>query len=73
MDIPGGQVLRYPRALVFVLDARGLMRPDRPARVTTTTHLNAGLLIGAEHVFIRPERLTLPVACVQVENWTSQL
>ncbi len=73
MDIPGRQILQHTSALVLVLDTHSLMRSDRWARMAPTTHLNAGLLIGAEHVFMRPEWLTLPLACVQVEHRTCQL
>jgi len=73
MDIPGRQVLRYTSALVLVLDAHGLMRSERQARVAPTAHLNAGLLVGAQYVFICPEWLTLPLTCVQIQQRPGQL
>jgi hypothetical protein len=41
--------------------------------MASAASLNAGLLIGAEHVLIGPERLALPAAGVQIEHWASQL
>jgi len=65
MDIPGGQVLQNPSPLVLVLDAHGLMRPRWQRGVAAMTDLNAGLLIGAKHVLVRPEWLALPLAGVR--------
>jgi len=65
MDIPRGQILQRSAALVFVLDTGRLERTRRQRWMASTTDLDAGLLIGAEHVLIRPEWLTLPGAGVQ--------
>ena len=37
--------------------------------MSATTHLDAGLLISTDHVLVRPEWPTLPLASVQVEHW----
>ncbi|MDQ6673580.1 MAG: hypothetical protein M3069_23040 [Chloroflexota bacterium] len=66
MDVPGRQVLQDTGAFVLVLDAHGLVRSDGQGRMEPATDLDAGLLIGTQHVFVRPEGPTLPLTGVQV-------
>jgi hypothetical protein len=40
--------------------------------MTSATSLDTGFLVGAEHVLVRPERLALPAAGIQVEHWAGQ-
>src|SRR6266851_4631044 len=71
MDIPRGEVLQGSLPLVFVFDARRLVRAGRQRGMKSATRLDAGFLIGAEHILIRPQRLALPLAGVQLEHWAS--
>ena len=67
-DVPGGQVGPGALALVLVLD------PHRRGRVpggtwgAASAGLDAGLLVGRDHVVVRPQRLALPDAVVEVED-----
>src|SRR5258708_27554130 len=72
MDVPGRQVLYDASAFVLMLDTHGVVRSDKQARMAAAPDLNAGLLISAQHVLIRPEWLALPAALVQVEDWTGE-
>src|SRR3954447_19604110 len=47
------------------------MGTGRNGQLSATAHLDAGLLIGADHVLVRPEWSTLPFAGIQVEHGTS--
>jgi hypothetical protein len=49
------------------------MWPRWQARLQSTARLNAGLLVGAEHVLVGPQRLALPAAGVQVQHRAGQL
>src|SRR5215471_17781742 len=73
LDVPGGQVLQDSGTLVLVLDAHGLVRSDGQGGMQSAADLNAGLLIGAQDVFVGPQRPTLPLAGVQVEHRTGPL
>jgi hypothetical protein len=73
MHIPRGQVLQRSTARVFVLDTGRSKWAGRQRRMTAATHLNTRFLISAEHVLVRPERLALPRAGVQIEHWSSEL
>src|SRR4051812_18980446 len=68
MDVPGRQVLNGSTALVLVFDAHGLMRTGRDGRLGATTHLDVGLLTGADHVLAPPGGPASPTARVQTEH-----
>jgi hypothetical protein len=72
MDIPRGQILQRSTTRVFVLDASRLERTGRHCLVAAAADLDARLLIGAEHVLVRPEWLALPGARVEIEHGPSQ-
>src|SRR5215472_520139 len=59
-----------PRALAFVLvlNPHRLVRARRCGRMTSASRLNAGLLIGGDHVVVRRQRLAFPDAFVEIQN-----
>src|SRR5262245_3264999 len=67
-DIPGGQILQGPPALVFVLDIGRAARGWRQGGMATAAGLNAGLLVGTEDVVLGPQGLALPPARIEVQN-----
>src|SRR5205823_8710178 len=72
MDVPCGQVLDSALALILVFDPPHLMRSWWQAAMASAACLDTSLLIRAEHVVVRPQRLTLPATGVQVEHRPSQ-
>ena len=72
MNVPSFHVLHGSPSLVLVLNSRRLMRAGRQRGMTSTPSLDTGLLIGAEHELVRPKRLTLPAAGIQVELGAGQ-
>lgn len=64
----GGQVSEGAEAVVLAL---GLHRPPRPRRereVDTPAGLDAGLLVGAEHVVVLAKRLPFPYPLVEIQD-----
>src|SRR5215216_548497 len=68
VNIPGGQVGQRPFALVLVFHPHGGVRCGWQGPMAAATGLDGGLLVGAENVFFRSERLTLPPALVEVQH-----
>src|SRR5713101_9665396 len=68
MDVPRGQVLQRSASLVLLLHARGLMRAGWQGGVNAAASLDTGLLIGADDVLVRPQRLALPTTGVQIKD-----
>ncbi len=68
VDVPGGEILEGPAALVLELDAHGPTRRRRQRRVTTDAGLDARLLVGADDELVALERPAVPLAGVQVEH-----
>jgi hypothetical protein len=54
-DIPGGEVDPGSLSLILVLDERWSSWSRRNRRMLAMTRLNAGLLVGGEHIIIGPE------------------
>jgi len=72
MDIPRGQVLERATTCVFVFNTGDLKGTGRQRWMTAATDLDAGLLIRAQYVLVRPEWLALPGTGVQIEHRSSQ-
>src|SRR5437870_10832512 len=72
MDVPRGEVLDGSPSLVLVFDARRLVRAGWQRGMQSAASLDAGLFIGAEHILVRPQRLALPAAGVQLEHRASE-
>ena len=68
VDVPGGEVLEGPAALVLELDPHDPACRRRQGRVTADAGLDARLLIGADHELVVPEPPSFPLARVQVED-----
>jgi len=73
VHVPGGYVSQCAAALVLEFHSAGASRLGGLARVNPSTHLNAGLLVGAQYVIFLVQRLALPLSVVQIENWTRSL
>ena len=54
MDVPRGQVLEGSPPLVFVFDTRRLVWAGWQRGMNPVARLDAGLLIGAEHILVCP-------------------
>src|SRR5439155_2766591 len=67
-DVPGGQILQGTTALIFVFGIGRSFRRGRQGRMAPAAGLDAGLLIGAEDVVLRPQGLALPPARIEVQN-----
>ena len=68
MHVPGGQVLQGAAPLVLVLDPDGSGGGCRESRVAPAAGLDGGLLVGGDDVVVVPQRLSVELAGVQVED-----
>ena len=68
VDIPGGQVGHGAAPLVVVLDAHRAGLARRQGGVAAAAGLDRGLLIGADHIVVRAQRLTVSDPGIQVEH-----
>src|SRR5262245_49402228 len=66
--VPGSQILQGTTALVFILDIGRAPRCGRQGGMAAAAGLDAGLLVGAEHVVLGPQALAWPHARIQVQN-----
>src|SRR5207244_7777031 len=66
--IERSQVGERAAPLVLVLDERGPSGPGRDRSVDARPRLDRGLLVGAEHVLVRAERLALKDPLVEIEH-----
>ncbi len=66
--VPGRQVLQRSHSLVFRLNTTTASRSGRCFGMTASTRLDTRFLVAGEHKVFRPQRLTLPASCVQVEK-----
>ncbi len=62
------RVAQRPAAFVLVLHQRRMPRAGRAGGMTSAPGLDGGLLVGRDHVFIRPQSLALKAAGVQVQD-----
>jgi len=68
MDIQTGNVGPGPAAKVLVLNLHSATGPTRPSGVFASPRLDAGFLIGRNNELIVLQRLTLPVAGIQIQQ-----
>jgi hypothetical protein len=68
VDVVGGQVGKRAAALVFVVDAHGPGCARRQGGVAAAARLDAGLLIGGDHVLVAGERDAVPDPRVKVQD-----
>ena len=68
VDVVGGQVGQGAEAVVLALGPHRPPRPWREREVDAHAGLDAGLLIGAEHVVVLAERLPFPFPLVEVQD-----
>ena len=68
VDVVGGQIGEGSEAAVLFLGAHRPARARRERQVDAHAGLDAGLLIGAEHVVVLTERLAFPFPLVKVED-----
>ena len=67
-NIVGGQVGEGAEAVVLALGPHRPSRPRREREVDAHAGLDAGLLVGAEHVLVLAERLPFPFPLVEVQG-----
>lgn len=68
VDVPGGEVGQRSAAVVFVVDPYGAGLAGGQAGMAAAAGLDGGLLIGADDVVARAERLSVPDAGVEVQH-----
>lgn len=68
VDIPGGQVRPGPLALVVVFDPHSSCGLRRGRGVNASPGLDARFLVGRDHELVHPQRATLPLAGVEIED-----
>ena len=66
MDVVGGEVGEGAEAVVLVFGAHRPSRARREREVDAHAGLDAGLLVGAEHVVVLAERLPVPCPLAEV-------
>lgn len=67
-DVPGGDVGQSSHAGVLMFDPGGHTRSGWPSRMATAPRLDAGLFIGDDDPFVRPQGLAVPEALVQIKD-----
>ncbi len=67
-DIQSGLIGHCPQAFVLELDLTRMAWQRWTRGMEASKHLQPALLIGAEHIVVRPQRLFLPEAMIQVKN-----
>ena len=68
MHVPSGEVGQRTTPLVFMFDPRRLARPSRPRGMGPYPRLDAGLLVSTQDIFVRTQRVPVPLAVVEVQN-----
>jgi hypothetical protein len=68
VDVVGGQVGEGAEAVVFALGPHRPARSWREREVDAHPGLDAGFLVGAEHVLVVAERLSFPFPLVEVQG-----
>ena len=68
VHVPGGEIGPGAPALVFVLDIHRPARARRQSRMAPAADLDAGLLVGAQHVVAGPQGQPLPAVLVQIQD-----
>jgi hypothetical protein len=68
MHVPGGQVGQCPFSLVVVLHAHEPIFVSWQVGMAMMAGLDGGFLVGGDHVLLGTERLTLPLALIEVQN-----
>jgi len=68
MDIPGRDIGPSTGATVFVLNVNRPPRSGRQRGMFASARLDAGLLVGAEHIIARSQGFVLPPALVEVQD-----
>jgi hypothetical protein len=70
LDIPGGEIGPGTDASIFVFDIDRSAGSGRQSRVLASPRLNARLFIGGDDKIALAERLTAPLAMIEVQDWT---
>src|SRR5688500_2294713 len=70
MDVPGGEIGPGAGPLIFVLDPDRLARPRRQRGMLAPACLDAGLLVGAQHIIAPSQGKTLPAPLIEIEDAT---
>src|SRR5688572_9169336 len=68
MDIPGGEIGPGAGPLIFVLDPDRLARPRRQRGMLAPARLDAGLLVGAQHIVAPSQGNPLPAPLIEIED-----
>jgi len=68
MDIPGRDIGPSTGATVFVLNINRPPRPGRQRGMFAPARLDAGLLVGAEHIIARSQGFVPPPALIEVQD-----
>src|SRR5712692_10414141 len=73
VDIPRRQVRPGTAPTILVLDVQRPARRDRRRGMAALTGLNAGLLVGRDHIVARPQRAALPLPGIEIQHRTGAL
>ncbi len=68
VDVPGGEILERPAALVLVLDPHGPVGRRWQGRATAEASRDARLLVSADDGLVVPMPATVPLAGIEVED-----
>src|SRR6266446_6501078 len=69
MHVPRSKICPSAQACIFVLDIDWAAWGGRQRGMFASPGLNAGLLVGAQHVVARPQGCALPTTLIKVQDW----